>query len=165
MRREAEPLVERVRVARVQNPTAIRERPVLDDLTYELDAEAAPAVLVENVDVGEIHKARRVTVDRPCESDLLSALVEPDRARTPIDQLVLPLARAPLRPIGDAADEGVDCLAVETFTVVVQLIAVFERAPHGQKPAMPEREVTVEEVKAFKPFKERVADDIRSTDE
>jgi hypothetical protein len=30
---------------------------------------------------------------------------------------------------------------------------------------MPEREVTVEEVKAFKPFTERVADDIRSTDE
>src|SRR5207248_4101555 len=30
------------------------------------------------------------------------------------------------------------------------LEAVFERALHGHKPAMPERDVTVEEVKAFK---------------
>jgi hypothetical protein len=129
---EAELLVERVSVPSVEDPRSLRERPVLDDLSNELDTEPPPAVLVENVDVGEIDEARRVAVDGPCESDLLFALVEPDHARARVDQLVLPLARAPLRPVGDAADVGVNRLAVEAFAVVVQLVVVFEGAPHGQ---------------------------------
>jgi hypothetical protein len=43
-----------------------------------------------------------------------------------------------------------DRVAVEPGPVVVQLVPVFERALHGHKPAMAEREVLVEEVKAFK---------------
>ena len=44
--------------------------PVLDDLPDELDAEPAAAVLVEDVDVGEIHEAGRVAVHRAREADL-----------------------------------------------------------------------------------------------
>ena len=63
VRAEAELLVQRVRVARVQHPAAVGVRPVLDDLAHELDAEPAAAALVEHVDVGEVDEARADAVD------------------------------------------------------------------------------------------------------
>ena len=48
-------------------------------------------------------------------------------------QLNLPFARAALRPVRDTAEIGVDRYAVEPRPVVVQLVAVFERALHGHE--------------------------------
>src|SRR3954453_21357644 len=48
VRPEAESLVERVGVARVEDPAAVGVRAVLDRLPHELDAEAVAAMRVEH---------------------------------------------------------------------------------------------------------------------
>ena len=78
VRPETELCVERVRVARVQDPAGAGVRPVLDDLAHELDAEPAAAALLEHIDVGEVDEARRVAVDRAGEPDLAPVLVDAD---------------------------------------------------------------------------------------
>ena len=122
---EAELLVERVRIPRVEDPAAAGIRPVLDDLPDELDAQSVAAVLVEDVDVREVDEPRGVAVDRPREADLVAVLVEPDDVAARVDQLVLAPARPPLRPVR-GREEGVDRLPVEPRAVVVELVAVFE---------------------------------------
>jgi hypothetical protein len=123
---EAELLVERVRVARVQHPAPFGIRAALDDLAHELDTQPAAAVCVEHVDVGEIHEARRAAVHGPREADLRAVLVEPDDVVAPLDQLVLAFARPAHPPVRDAAEIRVDRGAVEPPRVVVQLVAVSE---------------------------------------
>ena len=86
---------------------------MLDHLPHELDAEAAAAVLVEHVDVGEVDEAGRVAVDRAAEADLAAVVVEADDARARVDQLVLPLARRPFAQYDSPAEVGVHGVAVD----------------------------------------------------
>jgi hypothetical protein len=120
-----------MRVASVQHPASVRVRPVLDDLAHKLDAEAPATMRIEHVDVGEVHEACRVTVDRTCEADLRAILVEPDDVVARVDQLVLPRARSPLRPLRLAAEVFVHGLAIESSSIVVELVAVAEVALHA----------------------------------
>ena len=79
-RAEAEALVERVRIARVQEPLRVDERPFVHGEAHQLDAEAAAAVLVEDVDVREV-RLRVAVGQRPREADLPPLVVEADDAR------------------------------------------------------------------------------------
>src|SRR5205823_8058241 len=150
---EAELLVEGVRVARVQDPAPLRVRTVLDDLPHELDAEPETAELVEHVDVGEVHEAGGVAVHGAGEADLAAVAVEAHDAGARSDQLVLAFAGPALGPVGLAAEIGVDGLAVEAGRVVVELESVVESTLHdrsgGHMPAVAEKEVRVDEVRAF----------------
>ena len=58
----------------------LRERAFVDREAHELDAEAASAVLLEHVDVGEV-RLRVPVRERPREADLLAVAVETDDAR------------------------------------------------------------------------------------
>jgi hypothetical protein len=138
----------------VKHPASARIRAVLDDLPDELDPKAEPAELVEHVDVGEVDKVRCVAIHRPGEAHLATVPVEADDPFARVDQLVLPLARPPLGPVGLAAEVGMDGSAVDPRPVVVQLEAVAEIAlqgcSSGNRRCMPEKTVRVDEVKAFK---------------
>ena len=81
---EAELAVEVVRVARVQEPLRLRERAFVDREAHELDAEAPTAMLVEDVDVGEIRLAVSVR-EGPREPDLLAVVVQADDPRRAVD--------------------------------------------------------------------------------
>ena len=72
--------------------------PFVDGETDELDAEAASAVLLEHVDVGEVRLHVPVR-ERPREADLLVAVVEADDASRAVDEIVLHLSRPPFRPV------------------------------------------------------------------
>src|SRR5207237_13440 len=72
--------VQVVRVARVEHPGQVRERPVLDHLADQLDPEPTAPVTAEDVDVGEIDERHPVRV-RAGEADLARPVVEPDDAR------------------------------------------------------------------------------------
>src|SRR5829696_9862229 len=84
-------------VARVQEPARVRVRPCLDCLAHELRAEAAAAVLREDVDVGQVGH-RRAVRERPREADLASVVVEADHPLRLADQALDQLARTALRP-------------------------------------------------------------------
>ena len=64
----------------MQHPAPIGVLPVLDHLAHELHAESAAAALFEHVDVGEIHEAGCVAVDRAGEADLAAVAIEPHEA-------------------------------------------------------------------------------------
>ena len=131
VRLESEARVETVRVARVQEPAAVRVRAVLDHLADELDAEAAAAALVENVDVGEVEEAAAVELGRAGEADLAAVVVEADDADAAVDQRVLLLARAARGPVRVGAEVRVDGVAVDPGRIVVELVAVAEVALHA----------------------------------
>ncbi len=88
-------------------------------------------MLVEHVDVREVDEARSVAVGSTCEADLCAVLVEADDALARVDQLVLPLARPPLRPVRLAAEICVHGVAVDPRAVVVELVAVREVPLHA----------------------------------
>ena len=82
---EADLAVERVRVARVQHPTDVLQRPALDHLAHELGAEAAAAVLGQHVDVREVDE-RDAVAEGAREPDLPVTVVETDDALRLTDQ-------------------------------------------------------------------------------
>ena len=123
--RESELAVEVVRVGGVQEPLRLRERPFVDAEADELDAQAAAAVLLEHVDVREIGLHMAVG-ERPREADLIALVVEADDASGVLDQVVLNVARAPLRPVRLLAQVAMNRLAVDARRVVVELVAVSE---------------------------------------
>ena len=120
-----------MRVARVQHPAPVGERPVLDDLADELDAEPGAAMALEDVHVGQVHEPCGVAVDRSGEADLSTVLVEADDVRARVDQLVLSLAAPSLCPVGLAPEVRVDGTPVEPGGVVVELVAVSQVPHHG----------------------------------
>ena len=85
-----------MRVGGVEEPLRPGERPLVDAEAHELDAEAVPAMLLEDVDVREIRLDVPVR-DRAREPDLRRPVVQPDDARGAVDQRVLRRARPPLR--------------------------------------------------------------------
>ena len=95
---------------------------MLHGLANELDAEPVAAVLRQDVHVGEIGK--RVPVrERPCEADLLAAVVEADDACRSMNEVLDDVARAAFRPVrllGEVAVDGVD---VDAREIVVELVA------------------------------------------
>ena len=94
VRLEAEARVEAVRVARVQDPAAVGERPVVDHLADELDAEPASAALVEDVDVGEVQDSGRRRTRRPARSRPAGRRERPTTRTRRVDERVLLRARA-----------------------------------------------------------------------
>ncbi len=131
VRLEAEPGVEPVRVARVEDPAAVGVRTVLDHLPDELDAETAALALVEDVHVGEVHEPPGVEGGRTREADLAPVAVEADHADTRVDELVLLCAGPARRPVRLGAEVCVDRIAVEPCRVVVELVAVTEVTFHA----------------------------------
>ena len=133
----------------MQHPAARCVRPVLDGFTDELEPETVAAVLLEDVHIREIDEACGVAIDNARKADLVRAVVEADGPRTAVDQRVLPGTGAALGPVR-LREERMDCGAVDASRIVVQLVAVFEGALHGNDQPMSQREVHVDEVKAFK---------------
>src|SRR3954447_3177787 len=113
-------------VARVQHPTPVCIRPVLDRLAHELHAQAASAGLLEHVDVGDVDEAGCVAIDGTGEADLATVVIEPDDAVARVDQLVLTLARTACGPVRLATQIRVHCVAVDSCRIVVELVAVAE---------------------------------------
>ena len=134
--REAELLVQAVCVCRVQDPAPPGVRTLFDREPHELDAEAAAAVLGEDVDVCEIHEPRVGGVDRAGVADLRAVRrVEADIARRALDQPIHHVAATPGRPVGLLGDEPVDRLAVDPARVVVELVAAWRAASsHRERP-------------------------------
>jgi hypothetical protein len=81
---------------------------VLDHLADELDPEAAPAVLVEDVDVGEVDEAEADDGRGTAEADLPALVVQPDDADGRLDERALLVQRAALGPVRLLAQVAVD---------------------------------------------------------
>ena len=65
-----------VRVLGVQEPRAFGERPPFDHLLHERLPEPTAAMLLEHVDVGEVHGGQPDGRDRPAEADLTGVPAE-----------------------------------------------------------------------------------------
>src|SRR5256885_673493 len=101
LRRLAEPElpIETRRVARVQHPTQLGVRAVVDGLANELDAETAASILLEHVNVCEVHE-RDAVGEGAREADLPVAVVEADHALRLPNEPLDDLARPSFRPVG-----------------------------------------------------------------
>ena len=108
-RAEAEALVQRLRVPRVQQPAQLGKLASFDCLTYELDTQPSAAVLRQHVDVSEVRE--RVAVrDHSREADLRALEVQADNARRRSYELLHDLASpasCPVRLLGEVAVDGV----------------------------------------------------------
>ena len=117
-------------VGRVEEPLRLRERSFVHREADELDAQAAPAMFLEHVDVREV--GLRVAVrERAREPDLLAVAVEADDAGGTVDQLVLDTALASLGPVRLLAEISMDCRSIDARGIVVELLPVPEIALHG----------------------------------
>src|SRR5262249_8946408 len=101
-----------------------------DHLAHHRLAEAASAVLRQEVDVGEVdegHAVRRGAA----EADLPVAVVQADDARRFGDQPVLRPACAAPRPVADVAQEAMHLGAVDRVSRGVELEPTPEVALHA----------------------------------
>src|SRR3954453_22241992 len=110
-------------IRRVEDPFHVCVRAVLDHLAHELLAQSAPAVLAEDVDVGEVRE-REAVRERAAEANLALTVIESDDARGLVDQPVLRLTRASLGPVRLLAEEAVHLGPVDALLGIVQLQAV-----------------------------------------
>ena len=115
VRAEADLLVERVRVARVQHPAAVRRTGPFSTIS-RTSSTPRPAAAMRR----RARRRRRGTRSRRRRSRPRArsrpgapSLVEPDDAVARVDQLVLPRARSSLRPVRLAAEVRVHGVAVE----------------------------------------------------
>ena len=92
---------------------------LVDGEADELDAGAAPAVLLEHVDIGEIGLSAAVR-ERAREAHLTTFVVEADDAARVLDQVVLNGARPLLGPVGVVAQVAMNGLAVDARRVVTE---------------------------------------------
>ena len=132
-RREAQLLVQPVRIRGVQDPAACCIRAFVDGEPHELDAPAVPAMLGQHEDVSEVDEERvgsvhgaRIAGQPPV------GRVQADVARGPVDQPVHHVPGATEGPVRLLGDEPVDGVPVDASGVVVELVALPKLLLHAE---------------------------------